>query len=568
MPIPFEFDFKDPDYTQVFAYRAERLKRIRANPDKLPALKAFYRDNPGQFIIDWGCTFDPRNVERGLPAVVPFLLFERQEEWVNWCVAKWKGQESAPVVKSRDMGLSWLTVGLGATMCMFNRDMIIGFGSRKEEYVDKIGAPKSLFHKARMFSRLVPPEFRAGFDELKTAPHMRIMYPGSGSAMVGESGDGIGRGDRSSIYFVDEAAFLERPQLVEASLSQTTNCRIDISTPNGMANPFAEKVKSGKFDTFTFHWRDDPRKDDAWYEKQKNELDAVTVAQEIDIDFAASVEGVVIPSAWVQSAIDAHEKLGVEYAGARYAALDVADKGKDENALSFRNGILLEDVTGWHGSTVDDIFGTTDKAFDEIDMRGYDQFKFDSDGLGAGVRGDSRVLNESREEQIDSIPFHGSSGVVNGDDNIMKGRLVKEFFANYKAQSWWSLRDRFKITHEAVTLGKQFNDDEIISISSDCSNLLKLCSELSQPTYKKDGKGRVLIDKAPDDAKSPNYADAVMMVFAPEDRDERGFLDVWMDKKALEREGKTYPAHSARTERAGSRARKGKSSGLGGFYSR
>ncbi len=568
MPIPFEFDFKEPDYTQVFAYRAERLKRIRANPDKLPALKAFYRDNPGQFIIDWGCTFDPRNVERGLPAVVPFLLFERQEEWVSWCVAKWRGQESAPVVKSRDMGLSWLTVGLGATMCMFNRDMIIGFGSRKEEYVDKIGAPKSLFHKARMFSRLVPPEFRAGFDELKTAPHMRIMYPGSGSAMVGESGDGIGRGDRSSIYFVDEAAFLERPQLVEASLSQTTNCRIDISTPNGMANPFAEKVKSGKFDTFTFHWRDDPRKDDAWYEKQKNELDAVTVAQEIDIDFAASVEGVVIPSAWVQSAIDAHEKLGVEYAGAKYAALDVADKGKDENALSFRNGILLEDVTGWHGSTVDDIFGTTDKAFDEIDMRGYDQFKFDSDGLGAGVRGDSRVLNESREEKIDSIPFHGSSGVVNGDDNIMKGRLVKEFFANYKAQSWWSLRDRFKITHEAVTLGKQFNDDEIISISSDCSNLLKLCSELSQPTYKKDGKGRVLIDKAPDDAKSPNYADAVMMVFAPEDRDGRGFLDVWMDKKKLEREGKAYPAHAARTERTGSRARKKESSGLGGFYSR
>ena len=562
MPIPFDFDFKGPDYTAVFAYRAERLKRIRSNPQSLPILKAFYRDNPAQFIIDWGCTFDPRNVERGLPAIVPFLLFEKQEGWIDWVMAKWKGQEPGATVKSRDMGLSWLSVGLASTLCMFNKDMVIGFGSRKEEYVDKIGAPKSLFHKARMFSRLVPPEFRAGFDENKTAPHMRIMFPGTGSALVGESGDGIGRGDRASIYFVDEAAFLERPQLVEASLSQTTNCRQDISTPNGMANPFAEKVKGGKCDTFEFHWRDDPRKDQEWYEKQKAELDAVTIAQEIDIDFTASVEGVVIPGAWVQSAIDAHIKLEVDYAGERNGALDVADRGKDENALSFRNGILLEDVIGWHGSTVDDIFGTTSKAFDECDLRGYDGFDFDSDGLGAGCRGDARVLNESRETKLDVNPFHGSAGVIDGDKEIMKGRLIKEFFANYKAQSWWSLRERFKMTHEAVILGKPFEDDKIISISSNCSNLVKLCAELSQPTYKKDGKGRLLIDKAPDEAKSPNYGDSVMMVYAPKDMSGRGFLDVWMDKTKREKEGRSLKNTSSTRKRNGSDKSKGKL----GFY--
>ncbi|MGX8248973.1 TerL protein, partial [Escherichia coli] len=159
---------------------------------------------------------------------------------------------------SRDMGLSWLTMALASVLSITHDDLVIGFGSRKEEYVDKIGSPKSLFHKGRMFVSLLPPEFRGGFDKATTAPHMRLMFPATGSAIVGEAGDGIGRGDRASIYFVDEAAFLERPQLVEASLSQTTNCRIDISTPNGLANPFAEKVRSGKFDTFTFHWRDDP----------------------------------------------------------------------------------------------------------------------------------------------------------------------------------------------------------------------------------------------------------------------------------------------------------------------
>ena len=525
--IPFDFDFKKPDYKSVYLHRAERLRRIRANPDCLPVLRAFYRENPAQFIIDWGSTFDPRNVERGLPAVVPFLLFDKQIEWVEWCVNKWKSQEGAPTVKSRDMGLSWLSVGVAVTLCTLNKEMVIGFGSRKEEYVDKGGSPKSLFYKARMFANLLPVEFRSGFDQFKTAPHMRLSFPGTGSSMVGEAGDGIGRGDRASIYFVDEAAFLERPQLVEASLSQTTNCRLDISTPNGMANPFAEKVADSKFDTFTFHWRDDPRKDEAWYEKQKAKLDPVTVAQEIDINFGASIEGVVIPSEWVQSAVDAHEKLDIDPYGEKRSALDVADKGKDKNAQAFRNGILLEDLVSWHGKTVEDIFGTTVKAFDNCDERGYDCFEFDSDGLGAGVRGDARVLNESRsQKKIEATPFHGSAGVINGDDEIMEGRLVKEFFANYKSQCWWDLRERFKTTHEAIAFGKHFEDDRIISISSKATNLTNLLTELSIPTYKKDGKGRIIIDKMPDGAKSPNDADSVMMVYSPKETQSKGFFDV------------------------------------------
>ena len=84
-----------------------------------------------------------------------------------------------------------------------------------------------------------------------------------------------------------------------------------------MANPFAAKVHGGRIKTFRFHWRDDPRKDENWYAKQVAELDPVTVAQEIDIDYSASVEGILIPSTWVQAAVDAHLKLRIEPTGAR-----------------------------------------------------------------------------------------------------------------------------------------------------------------------------------------------------------------------------------------------------------
>ena len=533
MPIPFPFDFKNPDYTQVFEWRMERLQRIRANPEVLPALKAFYRDNPAQFIIDWGMTVDPRNVERGLPARIPFLLFPKQEEWIQWFVEHWRTSKPGITEKTRDMGMSWLTVGMAASLCLFNRGIIAGFGSRKEEYVDKIGSPKSLFDKARNFIGLLPVEFRGGWNPKAHAPHMRILFPENDSAMTGEAGDGIGRGDRTSFYIVDESAFLERPYLVDASLSATTNCRQDISTPNGMANSFAERRHSGKVDVFTFHWRDDPRKDDAWYKKQCEELDAVTVAQEIDINYSASVEGVLIPSAWVQAAVDAHIKLGIQPTGQRMGALDVADEGKDTNAFTSRHGFLLEDIEEWSGKG-DDIFGTVQRAFSICDQRRLEMYRFDSDGLGAGARGDARVINEQRKErrerQITATPYRGSGSPANPEDEAVpgeygqQGRLNKDFFANAKAQGWWRLRTLFRNTWRAVEEKMPFSPDEIISISGSMKLKNKLIVELSQPTYSVNGVGKIVVDKKPDGTKSPNLADSTMIAYAPM---EFTSMDIW-----------------------------------------
>src|SRR5205823_5163590 len=135
----------------VFEWRLERLKRIReaiaAEPRELAGrtmanLRTYYRDNPAQLLIDWGMTFDPRNLDIGLPAACPFLLFPKQEEYVGWLLERWKAREPGITEKSRDMGMSWLTVGAGAALCLFRPGMVIGYGSRKEDYVDKIGDPK------------------------------------------------------------------------------------------------------------------------------------------------------------------------------------------------------------------------------------------------------------------------------------------------------------------------------------------------------------------------------------------------------------------------------------------
>ena len=335
-----------PDYPEVYAQRIARLKRIRVPGYDLEALKAYYKDHPADFINDFGCTFDPRNAEIGLPSTIPFLLFPRQREYVDWIQARWLAREDGLTEKSRDMGVSWLCVAIAVWMWLFYPGTVIGFGSRKEEYVDKIGDPKTLFWKVRQFVELLPKEFRPkGWDASKHAPHMRILNPENGSSIIGEAGDNIGRGNRTSIYFKDESAFYEHADAIDAALSQTSNCKIDVSTPNGNGNAFYRKRHSGKILVFAFHWTQDPRKDEAWYKKQCDILDPVIVAQEIDIDYNASTS-----DSWIHGeTITAAQRTGpadVVVNGGWVVAVDAAHFGDDESVIHKRRGrINLPQVT-------------------------------------------------------------------------------------------------------------------------------------------------------------------------------------------------------------------------------
>jgi hypothetical protein len=526
---PRLFDFRNPDYLSVIAERTERLRKLRATPGALSGLIVYYANNPAQFIDDWGTTHDPRNPERGLPATIPFRLFPRQYELIEWFLERWRGQQNGIVEKSRDVGASWLAMTFCATMCLFHRGLTFGIGSRKEELVDHSGDPKCLFYKARMFLQGLPVEFLGSWTLAKNSADKRITFPDTGSAIVGEAGDGIGRGSRTSMFFVDEAAFLERPALVDGSLSATTNCRIDLSTPNGRGNSFAERRFSGKVPVFTFSYRDDPRKGAAWLQKQRDTLDEVTLAREILLDYSGSVAYQLIPPAWVAAAVDAHLKLGIEPSGMRFAGFDVADTGIDLCAVAIRYGILLQHVESWSGKA-SDIYASAVRAISICDTWKCTRLNYDSDGLGSGVRGDARVLNEARkaagQPQILDKPFRGSGAVINPESEMVRGRLNKDFFANMKAMAWWSLRIRFQETYHAVVEKKPYTADNLISLSSAIPELTSLILELSQPSFSLNNAGKVLIDKAPDNTRSPNLADALVIAYSPINRDLENWINL------------------------------------------
>lgn len=384
-----EFDWRHPDYGPTITTRGERLQRLVEMPDnEFHALMAFYSDEPAKWISDWAWTFDPRNPELGRPAVMPFLLFPKQVEAIEWIVARWKAREDGLIEKSRDMGVSWIAVAAAVWMWTFHAGVVVGFGSRKEDYVDRIGDPSSLFWKIRQFIRLLPPRMRpAGYDEKKHAPFMRVLNPANGASIIGEAGSNIGRGARTSIYFKDESAFYEQPEAIDAALSQTSNCKIDISTPNGEGNPFWRKRFGGKLPVFVFDWRDDPRKGEGWYEKQRNDLDPVVLAAEVDRDYSASIGNSFIPAQIVTEAM-ARGPADVPAMGGLRVGVDVARFGDDKCVLTLRRGRVLIKQLAW-GKT--DLMSTAGRVKQEVNAfrqsRGVtlEQIAVDTVGVGAGV---------------------------------------------------------------------------------------------------------------------------------------------------------------------------------------
>ncbi|HTU68244.1 MAG TPA: hypothetical protein VMF52_20035 [Steroidobacteraceae bacterium] len=495
--------------------RERRLAWMRADPIRVEALRVHYAHNIADFVSDWGMTVDPRLIAKNQHALVPFVLWPKQREMVDWMLARWRGGDPGTVVKSRDVGASWVACAVLVGLAVFNRNFAAGLASATEAKLDQSGNPDTLFYKVREFLKHLPPEFGAGYNVDRNSNYMRITFPDTGSSITGEAGDQAGRGGRKSLYIVDESAHFERPKMIDAALAATTDCRIDMSSVNGIANSFYERAHNPDIPRFDITWRDDPRKDEAWYAAKVSQLDPVILAQEIDCNFAAAVEGVVIPGAWVQAAVGLHEKLGLKVTGGRFAGLDIADRGQDKNAFAIRHGVLLSHVESWSGAN-SDIFGTTARAFRICDENRLTAFDFDADGLGAGVRGDARVLNESRRGgKIAVTEYRGSSSPMFPDDIVPRTqRTNADYYLNRKAQAWWHLRFRFNESWKA-SRGEPYDPEMIISIDAKIPELSRLVAELSQATVSESGTGKLQIDKVGEGERSPNLADAVVIAFAP-----------------------------------------------------
>lgn len=532
----------------------EQLARIRNSSRLLAGAKEFYRLHWCEFINHWVDTYDPRNAGSTKPTTLPLVMFPRQEEYVLFLFGCITETQHGLTEKSRDMGATWLAAAATVAMWLFWDGVSVGWGSRVQDLVDKIGDLDTIFEKIRFIIRHLPRDFLpVGFNPKAHMGYMLIFNPETEATITGESGDQMGRGGRTLVYFKDESAHYQHPEAVEASLLSTTRVQIDISSVSGLGTVFERKrsagvdwdptaeIPRGMTRVFVLDWSDHPEKPQAWYDEQRADYERRALlhvfAREVERNYAAAVEDVVIPAHWVLAAIDADLKLGIliEDDDPWMAALDVADEGGDANALSKRQGIVLRYVEDWG---VRDTGVTTRKTVDlcrvhvEGEGPGAIDVQYDAIGVGAGVKSEANRLadDDLLPPGIRFIPWVASAAVRKPEGHVVKkangaddpkSPKNKNFFQNFKAQAAWELRRRFELTWRAVSREPDFTwePQDLISLSSrdiPRAMMVRLRKELSQPTATSSSSTmKWTINKKPKGSKSPNLFDSVCMCYWP-----------------------------------------------------
>lgn len=485
--------------------RLEILDRCEAEVPFRAVCRARSKQDICFWINSFALTFDPRLAPK--PAKIPFILFPKQEEYLRWRRERRQKRESGILEKSRDVGATWLNCADQLHCWLFESGYKGTFGSRKEQLVDRKGDPDCIFEKLRYILYNLPWWMRP--DKISDN-YLRIINEVNEAAITGEGGDNMGRGGRSSVYDIDEAAFIEHPQSVDAAVSQNSDVIFYTSTPNGLGNPFYQKRQGGNYPVFTLFWRDDPRKGDAWYAKMVAQLDPVIIAQEINIDYSASQEGICIPAAWVQAAIDLEM---TEYDGEPLiGGLDVANSGANKNVLLFARGCIVkaEWIFSWSGI---DTNQTSFKAKELCHEYKVAHLNYDCVGVGAGVGG---TLANDYNLKFSVSGINGGWKPSAASWEEFDNQKSTELFKNLRAELWWGLRRRFEKARDYISGERDYDPVELISIP----NHQQLIADLSRPQRKFDNTGKILIESKQDMAKrnvpSPDFADALCYALAPD----------------------------------------------------
>jgi hypothetical protein len=491
------------------------------------------------FFNNWLWTYNPKLAALGQPTHLPFDLFPMQAALIDFVEARIAAQEEGLVEKSRDTGFTYVMGGIALHAWIFLDGFKTAFGSRKAEYVDTLGDPDSIFEKMRLMLGALPIFLKpGGYDPGKHDKHMHLLNPENGNTIRGEAGDEMGRGGRSTLYVVDEAAFIERAERVAAGLSANADIKIWGSTVNGPGNYFAQRRHGGTMradQIFSLHYSKDPRRTPEWVAKKKSELEPHIWASEYEIDYSASVEGICIPAAWVNAGMELGElylagKLAVQPDIKGVGGGDVGGSGKAKSVFVARFGPIVTNPVAWQGADTAD---TAHRMLDELKALrgkvtrtdGYEPYvkwlNYDSVGVGAGVQ------SALREHGVNELVTIGVNvGTPPSDVMWPDHKTSKEKFTNLKAELWFTCRARLQASAEHLKWLKgeeggvehQLVECLILPPRSVSGDAMAMAAQLSLPKWHRNERGLIFIEPKDQLARrgipSPDHAEALVLTFA------------------------------------------------------
>lgn len=243
-------------------------------------------------VIIWSQVFGYVNSPKTKIKHLPLVLFPFQKNAIRKIVLNIERGSDILIEKSREMGVSWLVLFVFMWYWLFRPGSNFLLGSYKEKLVDD-GTIDSMFGKIRYIVDGLPKWILPkGFKRKDHDNKMKLHNPALDNYITGDTmNPNFGRGSRKTAIFFDELGFWDYGKAAWESSSETTDCRIGNSTPNGY-NYYKMLIDSG-LDKIRLHWSEHPLKDTTWYNYKVMKETKESVAQEIDISYDASRVGVI-----------------------------------------------------------------------------------------------------------------------------------------------------------------------------------------------------------------------------------------------------------------------------------
>lgn len=206
----------------------------------------------------------------------------------------------------------------------------------------------------------------------------------------------------------------------------------------------------------------------------------------VEGEFPTNDDDVVIPLAWVESAVDR------QVAPMRVMpvwGVDAARFGDDRSTLAKRQGnVLLEPITVWQNLSTMQLAGRIAQLYDAVPMDERPaEILVDVIGIGAGV--------VDRLDEL-GLPVRGV--------NVAESPSVDDQFMRLRDELYWKMRKWF--------------EDRACRIPRDEGLIAELCA----PLYDFTSAGKMYVESKKDLKKrglrSPDKSDALMLTFAGDDR--------------------------------------------------
>lgn len=240
-----------------------------------------------------------------------------------------------------------------------------------------------------------------------------------------------------------------------------------------------------------------------------------------------TVENAIIQPEWFDACIDAHKIDRLVNAfkphGARIAAHDPFDDGKDAGGYALRHGSIIKRVKMKDSGQIDEV---CDWATDLANNDAADIFIWDGDGMGTGLKRQVSIAFAGKTTKTHM--FKGSLSGVSQDNakkiyiptgSDKKKSTYADTFKNNRAQYYIELATRCYNTYRCVVRGEYVDPEEMISFDSEgIDNVNALKSEMCRIPRKPNPNGLLQIlskiEMVALGIKSPNMADSVMMTLA------------------------------------------------------